>query len=196
MTIKNCEGCGKPLIRPPTRTHSYWATRRFCNNACQFSEEMKHARFLKNYDEDENGCWITRLEKNKNGYGIIVINKTVWIASRLSYYLHFGPIPDKMFICHHCDNPSCINPDHLYCGTPKKNMEDKVKRGRQHRPIGETNGMAKLTSEQALNILNDKRDNSIIAEELNVSEACIRSVKTGARWKSVFNKWREENGYL
>lgn len=55
-------------------------------------------------------------------------------AHRFSYRLHYGDIPEKMFICHSCDNPGCVNPNHLFLGSPKDNVEDALKKGRWGTP--------------------------------------------------------------
>ena len=76
-------------------------------------------------------CWIWKGDKNYSNYGIIFVIKNRWIkAHRYSYQIHFGKIPDKMNICHHCDNPSCVRPDHLFLGTQKDNLRDAGRKGR------------------------------------------------------------------
>lgn len=74
-------------------------------------------------------CWDWRGNKS-HGYGCMTCGGKWSFAHRVSYELHFGDIPDKIEICHTCDNPACINPSHLFPGTHKDNMEDMVKKGR------------------------------------------------------------------
>ena len=104
----------------------------------------------------ENGCWLwmgpRHKRKNKN-YGIF------WIRSlheqethRLSYILFKGPIPTGAQILHSCDNPPCVNPNHLRIGTPQDNVNDREKRGRSRHPVGIEHGRAKLTEKQVAEI--------------------------------------------
>ena len=78
-----------------------------------------------------DGCWIWQGKPNDAGYGHVTINKKTFKAHRLAYETWVGPIPEhKPHVCHHCDVPACINPEHLFPGTPKDNMQDKMKKGR------------------------------------------------------------------
>jgi len=77
-----------------------------------------------------SGCWEWTAGKNAGGYGRITFKGKVTLAHRLSYQTFCGPIPDGVYVCHHCDNPSCINPDHLWLGTNSDNILDCSKKGR------------------------------------------------------------------
>lgn len=80
--------------------------------------------------EPNTGCVLWMVGADKNGYGKIAFNSKDWRAHRLSYHLLKGPVLSGDLVCHKCDTPACINPDHLFIGTPLSNMQDKVKKGR------------------------------------------------------------------
>lgn len=100
-----------------------------------------------------DACWPWQGSTHK-GYGQIELNQRPLIASRLSWELTNGPIPDGMYVCHACDNPPCCNPAHLFLGEPMVNTVDKVQKGRASGGClpGEQNPNAKLTAEQVLTI--------------------------------------------
>lgn len=84
---------------------------------------------------DKTGdCWTWTGGTSRNGYGAFwTKEKRLVRASRFSYALHYGPIPDGMVVCHRCDNPPCVRPDHLFLGTQGDNMRDMWQKGRQGR---------------------------------------------------------------
>ena len=86
------------------------------------------------------------------GYGLVWYEGRSQAAHRVSYMLRHGPIPDGAVIRHRCDNPPCINPDHLVCGTQKDNMRDRFERGRANTARGSKIGSAKLTEWQVAEI--------------------------------------------
>jgi hypothetical protein len=111
--------------------------------------------------------------------------------SRFAYVYFIGPIPEGMLICHKCDNPSCVNPNHLFLGTDKDNSQDMIKKGRYiigdhngekngmfgvHR-YGEKNPMAKLNWEKVNEIRNSNLTNKELAEKFNVTKGQIFTYK-------------------
>lgn len=104
--------------------------------------------FEKAIPEPNTGCWIWTGAATSRGYGHMWDGTAYEKAHRLSYKLHHGPIPSGMHVCHRCDNPSCINPDHLWLGTPRANVRDCIAKGRAKRGVlfGEASPSAKLSS--------------------------------------------------
>jgi hypothetical protein len=87
---------------------------------------------LENYTPvTESGCWLWLGKTSRHGYGVLNRDgKLISLAHRYFYEHHVGPIPSGMFICHKCDTPLCVNPDHLFAGTPQDNMDDMWRKGR------------------------------------------------------------------
>lgn len=81
-------------------------------------------------------CWTWEGLLDRKGYG----HSGSFRAHRLSWSLHNGQIPPKIFVCHKCDNPSCVNPDHLFLGTNYDNVRDKEDKGRGNQPSGDKHG--------------------------------------------------------
>ena len=122
-------------------------------------------RFLEKINKDDpssNGCWFYNNGKDRDGYGMISINDHPRKAHQISYMTFKGPIEKDKHVCHSCDNPSCINPVHLFLGTNKENMRDKINKGRD-RVRGEQNVKSILTDELVKQILLEK-DHLTIAE--------------------------------
>ena len=80
--------------------------------------------------EPNSGCWLWDGAVNDKGYGVFYWRRTRRYAHRASYEIYRGPIRYGMFVCHKCDNPSCVNPAHLFEGTAEDNMQDCVRKGR------------------------------------------------------------------
>jgi hypothetical protein len=119
--------------------------------------------------------------KLPSGYGTVGGGKSKKYAHRVAWEKANGrPVPDGMFICHDCDNPSCVNPEHLYAATPAQNSKDMVMKGRSAR--GERNGGAKLTLEQVNLIRSDERTYREIASEYGVSQTAIWKIKNRMKW--------------
>jgi hypothetical protein len=96
-------------------------------------------RFWKKVDKrGDDECWFWTACTHRSGHGEIKWGEHARRAHRVSWQIHFGDIPEGLFVCHKCDEPSCVNPNHLYLGTPLDNMMDRVRRdhaGKYRRPI-------------------------------------------------------------
>jgi hypothetical protein len=139
------------------------------------------SRFFSRFIKLDNGCWQWRSHTDKDGYGILYGNNKNIRAHRLSYEIHHGAIKEGMIICHHCDNPGCVNPDHLFAGTQKDNAQDALNKGRHY--TGEKNGRSKLTKEIVKEILVSDLNGQQLADKFGVTRATINRVKRGESWQ-------------
>lgn len=138
--------------------------------------------------EPNSGCWLW-LRAASRGYGAVRVGGKVMAAHRLSYALHKGDIPAGLFVLHNCDNPLCVNPDHLRVGTVKDNADDMVKRGRMNGgrgTAGELNGNRRFTLDQINEIREAHRSTgnyARLARQYGVARSTIRRICIGDRWK-------------
>ena len=139
--------------------------------------ERFHGKYEKSGD-----CWIwvagTRPNAKGTLYGRHYMDNGKSIgAHRFSYMLHHGDIPTGGYICHKCDTPLCVNPDHLFLSDHKGNMEDMVKKGRSYKGSGEKANSSKLTNEQATEIRRSTLSQSKLSKIYNVSQSTISRIK-------------------
>ena len=128
--------------------------------------------------------------RNAAGYGRVRCKGKRVYAHRKAWEDKNGPAPEGMMIRHRCDNPSCINPDHLLLGSHQDNMQDMVARDRQSKRPGSRNPFAKLTEGQAREIRDRLRAHywgisTDLAAEFKVSKRTIARIKSGEGWNHV-----------
>ena len=138
-----------------------------------------------------NTCWFWTGCKDKCGYGLLYYkNRKNINTHRLSYELHFGEVLDGLCVCHSCDNPSCVNPQHLFLATHKQNMEDKKNKGRTYNgnQKGINNPGSKLTENEVIEIkylLESNISQSNIAKKYNISQTLVSAIKLEKIWKEI-----------
>lgn len=152
--------------------------------------QITDERFWSKVDKQSNGCWIwTAGKKKKMGYGLFYSDKyrrTV-LAHRMAYELSVGLIPDGLHVLHHCDNPSCVRPDHLFLGTETDNAADRNRKGRQSR--GEQIHTARLDTLSVLELRvmykNGGWSHRMLARRYGVTSGTITRAINHESWKSV-----------
>ena len=147
-------------------------------------------KFLKRIVIDANGCWIFQGSVKKIGlsYGWVSYKGTQMNAHRASWIEANGAIPVGLNVCHKCDVPQCINPEHLFLGTQRENIIDMWNKGRHPRNNlgGENNRASKLTLEQVREIrfmLSQNIKQQIIGKKFKVSQPAISDIKNKRRWQ-------------
>jgi len=133
-------------------------------------------------------CWNYIGYGGKLGYVLTTFDGKWVKAHRLSYMAFKGEIPINLQICHTCDNRICVNPEHLYLGTPKDNARDRGLRGRKACTLGSKNGASKLSEEQVIEIkkmLNIGKSLPEIAKLFNARRENIWCIKKGISWSHI-----------
>ena len=144
---------------------------------------------LTRYNVSVNGCWIWNSTTDKDGYGVFTHHRNKQIrAHRASYEFYVGSIPNDVFICHKCDTPSCINPNHLFIGTAKDNTRDMMTKGRDFKPCGSEHPSSKLTEDNVIEIRKLHTyglAHSEIAKCYGVVFQTISSIVTRRTWRHI-----------
>ena len=130
--------------------------------------------------EPNSGCWLWDSAYIEDRYGVMWLDGGNKYAHRVSYILHRGEIPQGMFVCHKCDNPACVNPDHLFLGTARANTLDCVRKGRK---AGQTLSVEAVAQIKRRLQLGEPR--AAIARQFGTTLKIIGSIAQGAKWKHV-----------
>lgn len=135
---------------------------------------------------DDDACWVWKGPLNHDGYGRLNFKRKSRFAHRFSYEIHCGSIPRGMQVLHHCDNPPCVNPKHLFLGNPAINALDKVLKGRH--PSGEQCVQAKLTEGDVKEILRLHQSGmrqKEISIRFNIPQGSLYVIVRRINWRHV-----------
>lgn len=191
LITRICESCKRAFLFNATPSALRIGTGRYCSGKCY--HKACEIPFLERFQarigpKSQAGCilWIGTI--GTGGYGVISTtgNSRNVKAHRVAYELANGPIPTGMFVCHRCDNPPCVNVDHLFLGTNAENTADKVAKGRESR--GEKHRCSKLTWKQVTEIrerlVNPETTLAELAREYEVTAVNIAAVRDWKTWNT------------
>lgn len=214
-----CQVCNAPMLVPQWRIDA--GRGKYCGMPCRnvaksLNTVPLETRFWQNVQKTDT-CWIWTGSVMWKGYGTISDgskqNRKDYRAHRLSYQIHFGEIPDDLKVLHKCDNPICVNPEHLFLGTNADNSADMVAKGRsvkgqkrrpeqivkgerhgsrtkpESTPRGQSHSAAKLTDAQVIEIRKRYAQGGILQKELaaeyQIGRPVICEILSGKMWKHL-----------
>lgn len=185
-----CAYCGETVIRRlQGRRHRYCS--RSCGRRAQPQTPVADRFWSKVDIRGLFECWEWQAYRKPDGYGQFSIGGRAGReipASRAAYLLTHGlaSLPADIDVCHHCDNPPCCNPSHLFIGTRADNLSDCVSKGRMH--LGERHGHAKLTADHVRMIRRQLATGMTctpIAKQLGVSRGAISGIQRNVNWRHI-----------
>lgn len=186
---KTCPHCGKEFEvsrKHPQQECCSYRCSAFIRNARLRKADIE--RLMAKIVKAPNGCWEWTGYIGTSGYGSFLLHGRNYNAHRAMWItIHGEEPPPEIKVCHTCDNRICVNPDHLFLGTPQDNSDDMVSKRRQ--PLGTRNGRAKLTDDavRAIRRRYNEGDCSIrdLASEYNATKSMIHDVVSGRTWRHV-----------
>ncbi len=177
-----CPACGIIFTDWPSQPRVY------CSGECSHmaAAGSPESRFWKRVKKTSS-CWNWTGKRNHNGYGMLRVNRKSTFAHRFSLNISGKEIPAGKYVCHHCDNPACVNPSHLFIGTLSDNNLD-MRQKRRH-AFGEKHGQCKLTEAEVKNIrvlFQHGIPVKIIAATIGkITAKSIGRIIRGDRWKLI-----------
>jgi len=160
---------------------------RFAEYILPRHHDLFHSKYL---IDPDTGCWIWQ-SQGIEPYGKIQLThkpSRKVAAHRFSAWISGMPVTDDILVCHHCDTPRCVNPEHLFLGTAADNARDKTAKGRNYTAYGESNPFSKLSESDVRWIRQNarKRDNiQQIAERYGVADTTILKIINRTTWRHI-----------
>jgi len=188
MTVTlTCAECGRTFTT--TGSHAKRG-QRFCSRECYHAHRPKReqSRFWSYVDKDgPNGCWVWTGGHTGSGYGqFCPHSRRAILAHRYVYEMVHGSIPDGLFVCHHCDNRQCVNPEHLFLGSSGDNMQDAAAKGRTLQ--GERHPQARFTAsnvQEMRRLYDSGLSQGQIAKRFGTTQAHVQAIVTRRLWAHV-----------
>ena len=196
-----CQHCGASFTWRNRFVDAKHAPRRYCSNACRYAAGSGSRPFLERFWEkvDKNGpvpahrpelgpCWLWTGKLRAGGYGKIRRNGKALAAHRVSWELANNAELGPLLALHDCDNPACVNPDHLHAGTPLMNTQEMLERSRAIFVRGESVGSAKLDDERVREILRRHaagESQADLGRTFGVSKRQIHKIVHRRSWKHL-----------
>lgn len=186
-----CDHCGAVFEKDKRLDWKQWAARRYCSQVCTGKaatainaalrptiRQKFEAGFIRN-----DGCWEWHGTIDGYGYGVLDHNRKRYRAHVLALEYDGRPVPSGMVACHHCDNPPCVRPSHLYAGTPGDNVRDAMSRDRIAHGVRNSN--AKLTPSQVQEMRQLGLSFTETARRFGVSRPTAARAIKGISWRRV-----------
>lgn len=152
----------------------------------KFLTEETKRRFWK-YVKKSDRCW-NWTGATTSGYGMIWLKEYYFRAPRVSYEIHYGEILERLMVCHACDNPACVRPDHLFLGTPRDNVLDSCVKGRRNTMSGERHRWSTFSTEEIV-LLRELRGHGLpfplLSAFFDAPTSTIRKIIYGYSWKNL-----------
>lgn len=145
-------------------------------------------RFERNCTPEPNsGCWLWTGFVTKKGYGSFSIDRAGHSsrAHRAAWAIYNGVIPEGLYVCHKCDNTSCVNPEHLFLGSHKENMADMRLKNRSARLYGSKNHSTSLSEDEVAHIRSGSMRQKDLAKMYSVHQSTISKIQHGKRWRII-----------
>lgn len=158
-----------------------------CTNSFIYNDIIKN-KILKHVKINEKGCWEWQKSKHKQGYGHCGFKGKVMLAHRVSWMVFKGEIPVSILVLHKCDNPTCVNPDHLFLGTDKDNVQDSILKNRFNRSKGEKHYLANHSEEKvqlAKNLKSKGLKYKEISKLTGIPVGSLSGIINSTAWKHV-----------
>lgn len=157
---------------------------------CSTFRETAAARLSAQHRVSDSGCWLWTGSRNGKGYGLLSIDGRSYLAHRLSMLVFNQIDPGEFLVCHSCDEPRCVRPDHLFVGTASDNTADMTRKGRARRGSlrGESASTAKVTEAIVIDIMERTRRGATRAElgrRFGLSVSAVSRIVLGQNWKHI-----------
>lgn len=182
VPVAGCAICGGDFTRKKSSA-------KYCSRKClgqangRRRQKINLLDFSANGTALANGCLEWKFARDKDQYGTLTIGRVKRRAHDVAYEKAFGPLQPGHFACHFCDNPPCIQPDHLFAGTPLANAQDMARKDRVSH--GQGHHCAKLTEDDVRYIRTALMSARRLAVHFGVAANTVRKIRSGATWRRL-----------